>query len=226
MNMVEFLTSLTIFILAHSLPEPTGLRTRMIDRIGKKSYFAGFSILSTILLIWLIWSALRAPYVSLWLPSQFTSLIPVILMLPASILFTTSILRPNSLSLAFIQQPIFAATDVTVLLKHPLLWSFFLWALSHTIANGDLVGVIMFGGLAIFSLVGMRIFEHRAKRTLSQIDFSIASNKTIGPIIPRLGHTINLIVITEVIAGILLYVIVLHLHEPVIGVDPTARFIH
>ena len=223
--MVEFLTSLAVFILAHTLPEPMGLRTGLINRFGKKSYIAGFSILSTLLLIWLIWSALRAPYVSLWLPSQFTSMVPVLLMLPACVLFSTSILRPNPLSLAFVQQAIFDTNDITSLLKHPLLWSLFFWALSHTIANGDMVAVIMFGGFAIFSLVEMRLFERRARRTLSQFDYLKSISKTDGSVVPRIKHAINLTVVTEVIAGIFLYAIVLLLHEPVIGVDPLARLI-
>ena len=223
--MTEFFISLTIFILAHVLPAPTGLRTRLINRFSKKSYIAGFSIFSTILLVWLIWSAIRAPYVSLWLPNYFTSLVPVILILPACILLTTSIFKPNPISLAFVQHPNFGTSDITTLLKHPILWSLLFWAASHTIANGDLVGLIMFGGFAIFSLVGMKIFERRAIRTLSQSEYNSAMAKTDGPLVLRLKNMMSWAMAMEVIAGIILYVIVLHLHEPVIGIDPLVQLL-
>ena len=223
--MVEFFISLVIFILAHVLPEPTGLRTRLITRYGKKTYVAYFSLLSAILLVWLIWNALHAPYINLWQTNQVTLMVPVILMLPACILFTTSILKPNPLSLAFVQQSIFHTADITVILKHPILWSLFFWALSHTIANGDLVAVIMFGGFAIFSLIGMKTFEHRAKRTLSKSEFETAMARTDGPLAFRLNSTMNWTMAAEVIAGIVLYVIVLHLHEPIIGIDPLVQLL-
>ena len=218
--MTEFFTSLAIFILAHVLPEPTGLRARLINRFGKKSYIAGYSLLSSALFVWLIWSALRTPYIFLWQPSYFTFLMPVIIILPACILFTTSIMKYNPLSLAFVQRPAVERPNITTLLRHPLLWSIFLWAASHTIANGDLVGLIMFGGFAIFSLVGMKIFERRAKRTFSQSEYEAAMAKTSGPIVLRLKRTMNWVMAIEVIAGIFLYAIVLHLHEPIIGIDP------
>ena len=223
--MVEFFISLAMFILAHVLPEPTGIRTKLINHFGKKAYVAGFSLLSTILLVWLIWSALHTPYINLWQPSQITFLAPIMLMLPACILFTTSIMKYNPLSLAFVQRPAVEHPNITKLLRHPLLWSILLWAASHTIANGDLVGLIMFGGFTVFSFVGMRIFERRAIRTLSQSEYKSAMAKTDGPISLRLKRILNWVMATEVIAGIILYAIVLHLHEPIIGVDPLILFL-
>ena len=145
-------------------------------------------------------------------------------MVPACILFTTSIMKYNPLSLAFVQRSAVERPNITTLLRHPLLWSIFLWAASHTIANGDLVGVIMFGGFAIFSLIGMKTFERRAIRTLSQSEYKSAVAKTDGPILLRLKKTMNRVMATEVIAGIILYAIVLHLHEPIIGIDPLIMF--
>ncbi len=220
--MTAFLVSLTIFILAHSLPGPTGLRIGLINRFGKKAYIIGYSILSTILLVWLIWSALNAPYIPLWDPNSATSLIPVILMLPACLLFACAILHPNPLSLSFVQSPIIKRHDITNLIRHPLLWALFLWAASHAIANGDLVGVIMFGGFAIFSLVGMKIMQRRAKRTLSAEEFHAAITKTSGQFTLRFKRVMGWAFTTELIFGALLYVALFHLHEPVIGVDPLA----
>ncbi len=218
--MTAFLASLSIFVLAHSLPGPTGLRLALINRFGKKAYIIGYSILSTILLVWLIWSALNAPYIPLWDPNGATSLIPVILMLPACLLFASAILHPNPLSLSFVQNPIIKAQDITNLIRHPLLWALFLWATSHTIANGDLVGVIMFGGFAIFSLAGMKIMQRRAERTLPTEEFNSAMARTSGQFTLRFKRVMGWAFTTELISGALLYLALLHLHEPVIGVDP------
>jgi len=221
-KMVEFFSSLTLFILAHTLPEPTGLRTGLINRYGKKTYIIGFSVLSILLLTWLIWSALRAPYISLWLPTPTTALIPVILMLPVCILVSTAILHPNPLSLAFVQRPTPEKPDITTIVRHPLLWALFFWAASHTIANGDLVGVIMFGGFAVFSLMGMKLFERRANRHMTKQEFKLAMSKKDGRLITRLQKLARWPLFFELGAGMVLYLSLLHLHDPIIGVDPLA----
>ncbi len=219
--MTEFFLVLAIFILAHSLPEPTGLRERAITRFGKGTYILLYSIFSTIILVWLISAALRAPYFSLWHPGFITSLAPIILMMPACILFTTALLHPNPLSISIVSKPLLPGKCITGLIRHPLLWALFFWAASHTIANGDLVGVIMFGGFALFSLVGMKIMQRRAKKNLSANEYVAETSRTSGPFASRIKDTFNWVLGVEMIAGISLYVIVLYMHEPVIGVDPT-----
>ncbi len=219
--MIEFFAALTVFLLAHILPEPTGLRQGVINRHGRKTYIVGYSLVSSIALVWLIVSALKAPYIPLWSPRPVTFLVPIILMVFASILFTSTILRPNPLSLAFVTKPILPGDGITRLVRHPLLWALFLWAIGHVVANGDLVAVIMFGGLALFSLAGMKLMQVRAAKVLSHEEYTAAIAKSSGPFLKRFNQAINVTMVVEVLAGLILYITMLYLHEPVIGVDPT-----
>jgi len=220
--MTNFFAALALFLLAHTLPEPTGVRSRLINRFGRKTYIIGYSIFSTLVLIWLIIAALDAPYISLWQPGPVTSLFPIIAMIIASILFTGAVLHPNPLSLSFVHKPILSGDGLIRLIRHPLLWSLFLWAASHTIANGDLVSVIMFGGFALFSLAGMQIMQRRARKVLSADEYAAAMALTSGPLLARIKQTFSFTMVVEIVAGLLLYALVLNLHELVIGVDPTA----
>jgi uncharacterized membrane protein len=220
--MTGFITALSVFLLAHTLPAATGWRGKLIARFGKKRYILFYSIFSTALLIWLIWAALAAPYVELWQPGLATLLFPVIAMLLASILLTSAVLRPNPLSIAFINKPVLPGTGILTLIRHPLIWALFLWAASHAIANGDLVSLILFGGLALFSLAGKKILETRAKNNLSSEEFAQAMALTKGPVRARLIKALDWTTSIEIILGIVLYISILHAHEPVIGVDPLA----
>ncbi len=220
--MTGFITALSIFLLAHTLPAATGLRGRLIERFGKKRYILAYSIFSTALLVWLIWAALDAPYVELWQPGLATLLFPVIAMLLASILLTSAILRPNPLSIAFIAKPLLPGTGILTLIRHPLVWALFLWAASHAVANGDLVSLILFGGLALFSLTGKKVLETRAKNSMPAEEFAKAMSLAKGPLAPRIRKALDWTTLVEVILGIVLYISILHAHEPIIGVDPLA----
>ena len=50
--------------------------------------------------------------------------------------------------------------------RHPVLWSFLLWAWSHIPANGDLVSLIMFGGFGLLALAGFWLVDSRARQRM------------------------------------------------------------
>jgi len=122
-----------------------------------------------------------------------------------------------TLSIAFVSKPLIKGPGILALLRHPLLWALFLWAASHMVANGDLVSLILFGGLALFCLAGMKLMERRAERRLPAKEFASAMAISRGTLFSRLSNKSTLI---EIGAGILLYILLLYAHGPVIGVAP------
>ncbi len=223
--MTEFIAALAVFVLAHSLPNATGMRAALISRFGRKTYIIFYSMLSIALLAWLITAALRAPYYDLWQPGMMTAIVPLIAMLLSSILLTSAALRPNPLSIAFVTKPLVTGEGILALLRHPLLWALFLWAASHAIANGDLVSLILFGGLALFALSGMTVMQRRARRTMPNEAYDKAMAQTCGPVKGQIMRAFGKTMLIEIATGVLLYIILLHSHEPVIGVDPLALVI-
>jgi uncharacterized membrane protein len=221
--MVEFALALTVFLAAHALPRTTGLRDRLIGRFGRAPYLAGYSALSIALLAWLISAAWRAPYVPLWHPGAATAAVPLIAMLPACLLIAGATLRPNPLSVSFVG----GDTDpgnpgILALTRHPILWGFFLWSASHAVANGDLVGTLMFGGLAAFSLAGMRILENRARQRMSSEGWARATAITSGLLTARLRRAASSQTAIEALAGAAFYALLLWVHPVLFGVDPLA----
>ena len=221
--MIEFMVALAVFLAAHVLPAATGLRARLIDRFGRSTYLIGYSVVSLATLVWLISAALRAPYIGLWPTGPVTALVPLVAMLPACILATGAATRANPLSISFVG----GQTDpenfgILALVRHPILWAFFLWAAGHAIANGDLVALILFGGFALFSLAGMGRMERRAKETMTPDDFRAAMAVSRGPLADRLRRAVSARTAIELVAGIVLYGVLLALHGPVIGIYPLA----
>ncbi|MEM7124373.1 MAG: NnrU family protein [Pseudomonadota bacterium] len=221
--MIEFLIALAAFIAAHVLPAATGLRARLIDRLGRSTYLIGYSAVSLVTLVWLVSAALRAPYIGLWPTGPVTALVPIVAMLPACVLAAGAATRPNPLSISFLG----GQTDpekpgILALVRHPILWAFFLWSASHAIANGDLVALIMFGGFALFSLAGMGRMERRAKQTMTPDDFQAAMAISRGASADRLRQAFSVRTVIELVAGVVLFAALLALHGPVIGIYPLA----
>jgi uncharacterized membrane protein len=223
--MIEFGLAILAFFAAHILPAATGLRAAAVARFGHRPYVAIYSLVSLAAIAWVIVAARGAPYIALWSPGPATALVPLIAMLPAALLFVAGAATPNPLSVSFRSGlPKADATGLARLLRHPILWAFFLWAGSHLVANGDLVSVILFGALALFSLAGMKRLERRARARLSEADFAAARAFTGGGAGRRLRLALSRRGLLEALAGLAVYAALLHLHGPVIGVDPLDYF--
>lgn len=215
--MVEFLVACAVFLLAHALPGATGLRGALVARLGRTGYLVGYSVLSTVLLVWLVWAALRAPHVALWAPSRELALVPFAAMAPACLLLAAGAGRANPVSLSFRGGPADAARPgILALTRHPVLWALALWGLGHAAANPDLVSVLLFGGLGAFALAGMPVLEGRARRRGEREAFALRE----GPLGARLRRAASPRLAAELAAGLALYAGLLALHGPVIGVDP------
>ena len=223
--MIEFLVAIAVFLAAHVLPAATGLRGFLVAHIGRPVYIAAYSLISLATIAWVISAALAAPYIELWSPGPATALVPLALMLPASVLMVGALWQPSPLSVSFrggLPDPDKAGLVSRV--RHPLLWAFFLWSAGHGVANGDLVSLILFGSLAAFSLTGMKRLERRARGRLPEADYAAAVTLTSGGLGARLRGAAPARGLADVLAGLLLYAALLLLHEPVIGVDPLAYF--
>jgi uncharacterized membrane protein len=218
-GMIEFLAAYAAFLIAHALPGASGLRGALIARLGRGGYMALYSLASLGLLAWLVSAAARAPWIPLWEPSRALALAPFALMPLACLLLAAGALRPNPASLSFRGGPAEPERPgILALIRHPVLWALALWGVSHAAANGDLVSVMAFGGFALFALIGMVALERRAARRGEKAALALQD----GPLAARLRRAASPRLAAELAAGVALYALLLHLHGPVIGVDPYA----
>jgi uncharacterized membrane protein len=162
--MTEFYVALAVFLAAHLIPASPGLRSRLIAAMGRTAYLSAYSLLSLGLLAWLILAAQRAETVLLWHPASWQWHVPFLAMPVAVFLLIAGLAWPNPLSISLRSGeepgPIVAVT------RHPVLWGFLIWAASHVPANGSLVAVLLFGGMAAFSILGFFLLDLKARKRM------------------------------------------------------------
>lgn len=226
-QMADFVAILLLFLASHSIPARPALRARLVRLLGEKLYLTIYGAVSTALLVWLIVAARHAPYISLWPPTLGLYWVPILVMRLALFLFVGGLLSPNPLSVGFRGASFDPARPSIVgITRHPLLWAFALWGLSHVVPNGDLVSVIMFGGFALFALVAMPVVDRRKRRELGPRWEELAA---IGPALPFAGRSRRWawprgLLPVIIVATIAVYAGLLLAHPWLFGPDPTVAF--
>jgi uncharacterized membrane protein len=167
--MARFLAVLAVFLIAHVIPAMPATRGALKARLGEGGFIGAYSVLSLLLFAWLIREALLAPYVPLWFAGSWGYWVALVGMPLALVLLGAGALAPNPLSIAFVTRPFDpAAPGAVAVTRHPILWGLGLWGLAHLPANGHLVGLVLFGTLGAFALIGLGVVESRRRVTLGR----------------------------------------------------------
>lgn len=203
------------FLLTHSIPALPRLRAALIAGLGWRGYLVGYSLLSLASLAWVAWAYHQAPYWPLWDYQPATRWVPVLVMPVVCCLWAIGFAVPNpfSLSLWRDKAPPCGPVGLFALLRHPVLWGFFLWALAHMTANEDAASLLMFGLFAVLSLAGMIALDAKRRRQWGPERWQHAWAARQ----PRRWPCRQLFAL---LAGVVLYGALFHLHEKIIGVSP------
>jgi uncharacterized membrane protein len=224
--MTEFFIALVAFLAAHLIPASPGLRARIIALLGRGPYLGAYSILSVILLGWLIVAAGRAETVWLWEPARWQWRVPLVAMPIATFLLIAGVAEPNPLSIS-----LRAGSEpgaVAAVTRHPILWAFLIWAAAHIPPNGDLVSVILFGGMALFSLLGFGLLDRKARRRLGVDRWRTLSDRTsiipFAALLSGRAHvkTLRPLILAGALAVAFYSWFILQGHALLIGPDPLA----
>lgn len=217
--MGELILALAAFLAAHVVPSRPALRRRLVAALGERAYLAGYSVLSVLLLAWVVAAALRAPYLPLWAPAPWTYVVAIAVMPFALMLLGAGLASSNPLSVSLRRGAADAAVPPGLLgLRHPVLWGFALWALSHVPPNGDVVALVMFGGLALFALAGMKILDRRRRREIGEERWRALAQRARRPGLSGAA-------LAGAAAGLLIYLLLLFGgHAWLFATDPLAVF--
>jgi len=212
----EFSAALTIFLLSHVIPVRPPVRPWLVLHLGLRGYFWVYSLISVFLLVWLIVAAGRAPYLELIPPLEVFRWGPLIVMPLACLLAVLGLSVANPLSFGGLGKTPFdpGRPGVLAFTRHPLLLAMILWALVHLLANGDLAHVILFGLFALFPALSMGLIDRRKQREMGPSWQQQARNTarlSWRGFRPGPWHL-------TLAAG--LFLTLLALHAPVIGVSP------
>jgi uncharacterized membrane protein len=223
----EFILAFVLFFASHVVPARPIVREWLVRHVGKMLYIWAYSVLSILIFGWLIVAANRAPYIAGWQFSPWQIWVPNIAMPIACLLLSLGIPAPNPLSIAFRNDETFDPDHpgIVGVTRHPVLWAAALWAFAHAVPNGDLAHILLFGLFGVFSLLGMLAIDARNRRVLGTAEWRhLSHNTSLFPLAalaaggwrPSFGE-INWL---RLAAAIGLYVGLLALHRPFIGVSP------
>ncbi|WP_137701082.1 NnrU family protein [Marimonas lutisalis] len=225
MGWIEFALAMAVFLASHRIPAALGVKGRLVAALGPRGYTAMFSLVSTVLLLWVIWAAGRAPQVPLWDQTAAARWAVNLVMPVVCVLAAFGIAAPNPFAFegrAGGFDP--ARPGIAGITRQPLLWALLLWSLGHLWANGDLAHVILFGSFAAFSALGLRIAETRRRRVLGAAEFDrLAAGTGQVPLAALLSGRWrpsgppSMIRLALTILG---WAALWHLHQPVIGAWP------
>lgn len=152
--------------------------------------------------------------------------LPLLIMPPALLLLIGGLTTPNPTiaGKALVENKIAPPIGVLRITRHPTMWAFGLWALSHLAANGDLASVLFFGVIAALALIGTKLIDARYKNRLSAIWSTFSertSNLPFAAIIAgRQTLDVGEIGWWRIALALGLYVALLLLHPQLFGVSP------
>lgn len=219
------LTAAILFVGLHLLAS-TPLRPALVGRIGEGPYRGLFSLFAAVFFVWMLWAYGNAPFEPVWPVRPWMAWVPILVVPVAMILLVASLTTRNP-SMAGMEGAVRApepAVGIMTVTRHPLFWAIALWALAHVVANGDLASIYLFGPLALLSLLGMPMQDHKKFRTLGA-DWAPYAMRTSA--IPFLAAAQGRTAIDwrgigwwRPLAGLALYVVILMGHRHLFGVSP------
>ncbi|MBI6630901.1 NnrU family protein [Pontibaca sp. S1109L] len=215
-----FMAALAVFLASHVIPVRPPMRLWLIARLGLRGYYIGYSLFSVLVLVWLIVAAGRAPYVQVLPSGPVWRWVPLLIMPVAIALVVAGAGGVNPLSFGAMGRRPFDPDDPGVLAvtRHPMLLALLLWSLAHLLANGDLAHVILFGLFAVFAFLGMVVIDRRRRRLLGPKVWQVLARKTawlsLSGLVALRPSFAAMVLTAAIYVGLLL------LHLPVIGVSP------
>ena len=204
----------------------TRVRDAIVTRIGEQPFRGLFSLLTIISIVFLVraWSA--SPTTPLWYAPDWLRWVLVAAMLPAFLLFVASVSQRNPTMIggeaAITQQ----ARGIVRITRHPMLWSFALWAAVHIIGNGDTSAIVFFGTFLVTALAGMPSIDAKLARRDPTTWQLLSAATSIVPFV-AIAEGRNRFVPAEIgwltpLIAIVAWAVVLHLHPWLFGVAPVA----
>ena len=157
----------THFLMSHPLRPP------MVASLGEKGFSGVYSLISLLLFGWMIWAypaaSAEAPQ-PLWDAGRWGFVAATVLMWLGSVLFMGSLRRNPAFprpgkTIERIDEP----HGVYSITRHPMMWGFALWAVTHAIVNPTRASLILSFAIAFLALVGAALQDAKKERLLGEV---------------------------------------------------------
>jgi uncharacterized membrane protein len=220
--MAWLLFAALIWVGVHVGIAGTALRGAIVARLGENGFRLGFSLLSVLAIVLLVQAWRGADTTPLWFAPAWLRWVLALLMLPAFILFVASVAKRNPTAVGGERQFGAEATGIQRVTRHPMLWSFALWALLHILGNGDSASLVFFAAFLVTALAGMPSIDAKLARRAPEAWARLAAGTSILPF-GAIAAGRNRLVLSEIgwvppVLGILAWAALLHFHRSLFGV--------
>ena len=146
----------THFALSHPLRRP------LVAVLGEKAFSGLYSLVAIVTLGATIWAYRTAPMTEpAWAVGDGLWTIATVAMLIASILLMGSLVRNPALPGAAKQATTAQAVGVYAVTRHPMLWSFAIWGVSHILVLPVAKNIVLSGAIIFLSLVGAALQDRK-----------------------------------------------------------------
>ncbi len=213
----------TLAFVATHFVSSTPLRGAVAGAIGEKAWLVLYSLVAFATIGWMAWAYGKAPLQPQWPGLRFAPLavMPFALALLVGGLMTRN---PTAVRQERAMRSVEPARGMIRVTRHPLMWSFMLWAGAHILARGDLASLVFFGGFLVVAALGTVLIDARKRASLGE-DWkrfaAVTSNVPFGAIAAGRNRfvpgEIGWRVVSIAVVG---YVALLAAHGAVFGARP------
>jgi uncharacterized membrane protein len=150
----------THFLLSHPLRAP------LVRRIGEGPFLGVYSLVAALTLGWLVLAYRAAPLTPLiWPVGDTLWAVASAVMLLAAILLMGSLVRNPALPSPGKPADVPAeARGVYAVTRHPMMWSFALWALAHALVYPVAANLVLVAAIAVLALAGAALQDLKKER--------------------------------------------------------------
>jgi len=224
--MLPLLLAALLWVGLHVGIAGTRARAAIAARTGEGGFRAAFSLASAVAITLLVLAWRGAPTAPLWAVPPALGWVLVAAMLVAFILFAGSLMTRNATSVG--QDGALSAEPrgVMRITRHPMLWSFALWAAIHVVGNGDAAAAVFFGAFLVTAAVGMPSLDAKVAARDPRGWAGFAARTSLLPF-AAVAAGRNRVAWGEiawpVLVGAVAWAAMLHLHPAIFGVSPIPR---
>jgi len=162
---VELIAANAFLLVSHFLMSHP-LRATMVKALGKVGFQIAYSLVSLGALVWIYFAFAAAPSSDLPGSGNIGWIIATALTLPAMVLFAGSMAGNPALPTPNAEEQARAEPKgVFKVTRHPMMWGFALWGISHIVLHWSLRTSITALAITLLALVGAR-FQDRKKQLL------------------------------------------------------------
>ena len=197
----------THFLLSHPLRAP------LVRRFGTKGFQGVYSLVAILLFGVMIWSYHdigREPQA--WQPTEWAWGIGAVLMWLGAILFIGSFVGNPALPGA--SGPRGGPKGVFGITRHPMMWGFALWAISHILVIAQPKAVIFYGAILLLALIGSALQDRKKALLMGDTWHEWTAQTAFVPFTRGIGNPGAF----ALIGGTLLYLGATWLHPIPVGV--------